>query len=237
MIDPIRHPLAVAGVLFGLAACLPRVCDAEGTANPGYRIDAWTVSSGGGRTAGDRNRVSGIGCQTAPGGRCAVGVRELHSGYAIPDVVLRMLQFTLAPGWNLKGAPGATHLTTDEIFRGAAAAPIKLGNIRYWDAELQEYVEGDDADPLVGRWGFWVFSYWGGQSRQAETADDAAAHWVDELLLGWNLYSPPYYVTVPQDDDVLVVWRWNAVLGSYELVYPGQNLIPGHGYWILRQEL
>jgi gluconokinase len=59
----------------------------------------------------------------------------------------------------------------------------------------------------------------------------------DELRPGWNLYSPPFQVTVPGGGtDLLVVWKWNAALGSYELVYPGQNLVAGEGYWILKQE-
>jgi hypothetical protein len=226
----------------GLFLCLALSCTvgawgADNTANSGYRVDAWTVSTAGGNMTGEQHRVTAVGSQACPAGRCAFDTRQLESGYAIPEVVVQLLQFALSPGWNLKGAPGATARTTDEIFRGAAGAPVKVGNIRYWDAELQDYVEGDDADPLVGRWGFWVFSYWGGQSRPSETLADPVTSWVDDLLEGWNLYSPPYYVTVPQNNDVLVVWRWNAVDGSYELVYPGQNLIPGHGYWILKQAL
>jgi hypothetical protein len=204
--------------------------------NTRYRLSGRTPAAAGGVNSSGARRLTSIVGQPGPVGRCAGSQHTLQSGFQLPDVMRRLLQFALEPGWNLKGAPGATARTTDEVFRGAAGAPVKVGNIRYWNAESQEYAEGNDADPLVGGWGFWVFSYWGGKSREFAFAAEDRFPWEDELRPGWNLYSPPFQVTVPGGTDLLVVWKWNAALGSYELVYPGQNLVAGEGYWILRQE-
>ena len=213
-------------VFFAGAGCF-EVFGVESSANSAYRVHGWTLSASGGRIANGSHRLSCVAGESTPEGGCGGGLHDLWSGYSVPGIVRRLMQFALAPGWNLKGSPGATDLTIEEIFRGASGAPIKVGDIRYWDAALQEYADGDDADPLVGGWGFWVFSYWGGEGRAFESADAREVRWTEELLDGWNLYTPPFHVTVPSGMDILVVWRWDADAGAYELVYPGQNLFPG----------
>jgi hypothetical protein len=230
-----RHRLTMIGLLALGVVAGTLAARADGASR--YRVSGWTWSAGGGTATGTSRGATSIAGTPNPAGRCAAGRYQAESGFALPGVMRRLLRFALAPGWNLKGAPGATDGTIDDIFRGAAGAPVKVGAIRYWNAETNEYEDGVGADPLVGGWGFWVFSYWGGESRTFEYADEARFPWEEALRPGWNLYSPPCYVTVPRNNaDLLAVWQWHAGLGAYEPVYPGHNLIPGEGYWILKRE-
>ena len=148
-----------------------------------------------------------------------------------------LYRYAIAAGWNLKGAPGPTDAPIGAVFSGASGASIKVGPIQY-PTTSGEFVEADDRDPLLGNMAFWVFSYWGGKgqpfaSRDAHTPGDGTP-WQDLLLPGWNLFSPPYSVTVPPCEEIIVVWRWDPAARAYRVVRPGSTMKPLEGYWVFR---
>jgi hypothetical protein len=148
-----------------------------------------------------------------------------------------LYRYVLEAGWNLRGSPGVSNLSGGAIFTGSAGAPIKIGNIQY-PTLAGTFVEADDSDPLLGLQAFWVFSYWGGRGRYFSVADSETpadgTSWQSMLQPGWNLFSPPYVITVPPRGVIVVVWRWNAPTSSYEMVLPGDELRPLEGYWVFK---
>lgn len=229
---PVQGILAVA---LGLALGLTPGVAAADTGNSQFRVQGTVTPAGAGRTKATGLVLDQI---IAPPEAFGAAVGEdaavLH-GWRLPPAVARLYRYALAAGWNLKGAPGISDQTAGFIFTGAAGAPIKIGNLQY-PAPDGSLVEADDSDPILGLQAFWVFSYWGGTGRSFAApeaplpGDDS--DWQDLLRPGWNLFSPPYTVTVPARGRVVVVWRWDPATTAYVVVAPGEVLRPLDGYWV-----
>lgn len=221
------------GVLAGWGFCLAG--GGVETASASYRVEGNLTPVAGGAAGNTSYSVyQVVGQPDILGDASAAGYVVLH-GWRIPAAVAQLYRYALEAGWNLKGAPGLSDRSAGEIFTGAAAAPIKVGNIQY--AVPGGLVEAADSDPLLGLQAFWVFSYWGGTGQwfstpEAHTPGDGTP-WRSLLQPGWNLFSPPYAVTVPpRGTGIVVVWHWVPATSSYEVILPGQNLLPLEGYWV-----
>jgi len=176
----------------------------------------------------------GVG-QSQPTGQPQSDSYRLASGRELPEVVQEILRFTLAAGWNLKGSPATSDQAIADIFKGGLGNTIKTGDLFQWDTANEVYLQSTDADALDANYGFWVFSYWGGTGTEFTGTDGSRDPLVDQLEDGWNLYSPTEYTTLPNDDAIVVAWRWQTATEQYQNVAPGQNLVPLEGYWIYKQ--
>jgi hypothetical protein len=228
-LQSLLRSVAVAVAAMALAA------QAQTAASSRYRLEGTVTPAGAGQSGQTGMTVYQIVAQPEPLGESAGNLGMLVHGWRLPAVVEFIYRYVLEPGWNLQGSPGVSDLSTGAVFTGPAGAPIKIGNIQY-ATPTGSFVQADDSDPLVGLQAFWVFSYWGGRGQpfttpEAPTPADGSA-WQDLLRPGWNLFSPPYMVTVPPRGTIVVVWRWNSATSSYEIVLPGAELQPLVGYWI-----
>ena len=181
-------------------------------------------------------RASGLGGEPVQAGRTVSASYVLESGARLPEGVARLLHYALSSGWQLLGAPGVSDRTTGEIFVGAAGASVKVGPIQYYNCMTLRYERGSNDEPIRAREGFWLFSYWGGESRTFAAASEvAAAGWLEEIPVGrWVLYSPPGKIILPALDGV-TVYAWNTLTQSYgEPLEAGDELLPLHGYWVYR---
>jgi hypothetical protein len=229
---PLTARVAAFGVLL-LLGCLE--VSAQTASSGLFRIEGTGLPAGAGRATGPGRVLDQIIAQPEPFGDSAGAAGTVLHGWRFPPVVERLYRYALAAGWNLKGAPGVSDHTTGHIFTGPAGAPIKIGNIQYPTLD-GGFVEADDGDPLLGLQAFWVFSYWGGQGQSFRTPEahrpDDGVPWQDLLEPGWNLFSPPYMITVPPRGRIVVVWRWDTATAAYVVVAPGQIMLPLQGYWI-----
>jgi hypothetical protein len=176
------------------------------------------------------------GGESSPAGMAASASYTLFSGCRLPGEVEEILQYTLSAGWHILGSPGTSDISAGEVFVGRGGAPIRVGPLQYYNYETMRYVSAADSNLLVARRGFWVFSYWGGESR-AFTASNriAVRDWLTEIPFGaWVLYSPPGNIVLPQEAG-LTVFGWNAELQAYEQLLPGDTIEPLRGYWVYRQ--
>ena len=225
------------GMALLVCLALGTVLSAADIGSSQFRVRGNVLSAAGGRTAGSQVGVEQILGQAEPLGVSRGSGSVLFHGWRIPPVVALLYRYALQGGWNLRGSPGISDRSIGEIFVGPAGAPIKIGNVQYADVD-GNIVEADDADPLLANLAFWVFSYWGGESAPFDTPDaprpGEGPSWLDELDDGWNLFSPPYHVTVPAFAHVAVVWRWNSATSSYELMLPGMIMRPLEGYWLFK---
>ncbi len=200
-----------------------------------FRVQS-ALPAAAGRTRGSGLTLDQVVAPPAPLGDLSSGERfTLLHGWRFPPAVERLYRFALAAGWNLKGAPGTSDREAGFIFTGRSGAPIKIGTLLYPAAD-GTLVQADDSDPLLGLHAFWVFSYWGGTGQpfaapEAHQPDDGTA-WENLLQPGWNLFSPPYAVTVPARGRIVVVWRWDPGRAAYQIVLPGEVLLPLEGYWV-----
>lgn len=224
--------LAVALWAMALAA------QAQTAASSRYRLEGTLTPAGAGR-AGQTGGLAlyQIVAQPEPLGESAGSLGTVVHGWRLPAVTERLYRYALQAGWNLQGAPGVSDQSAGAIFSGPAGAPIKIGDLQY-ATPTGSLVSADDRDPLLGLQAFWVFSYWGGSGQpfatpDALTPDDGSA-WQDLLQPGWNLFSPPYLVTVPPRGAIVVIWRWDPEARSYEIVLPGAELHPLDGYWVFK---
>ena len=207
------------------------------SASSRYRVEGTVTPAGAGHTGSAAVAVYQIVAQPDPLGESSGDLGTVVHGWRLPAVAEALYRYALEAGWNLQGAPGVSDRTTGEIFTGPAGAPIKVGGIQY-PTTTGAFVEAADSDPILGLQAFWVFSYWGGQGQpfatpEAHTPDDGTA-WEDLLRPGWNLFSPPYLVTVPPRGSIVVVWRWDPRTASYQIVLPGGELHPLDGYWVFK---
>jgi|GEM_PF-1804506 len=223
--------VAVLGLALGLAL----TATAADTVSSQFRVQGTVVPAGAGRTTAPGLVLDQIVAQPEAFGAAAGESGTVLHGWRFPPAVERLYRFALAAGWNLKGAPSTSDQTMGFIFTGAAGAPIKIGHIQY-PAPDGSLVEADDTDPVLGLQAFWVFSYWGGTSRPFATPDALqpgdGTDWQDLLRPGWNLFSPPYMVTVPARGRIAVAWRWDPATTAYVVVAPGEVLRPLEGYWV-----
>jgi hypothetical protein len=220
-----------AGMSVGVAA--------QELSSPNYRIPTSGFATAGGNATSGSFRLESSAGEAAPVGQVAGEQFQATAGAEVPaplpEKVARILRMVLKSGWNMKGSPVLSDKTVGAIFRGDKGYPIKIGNLYYYQSGREAgYVESDDADPLPPNLGFWVFSYWGGTSREFSGEDGSNAELVEQLEPGWNLYTPTRYVTVPQRGEIAVVWRWDAEAQCYVGVDPGENLVPLEGYWIYK---
>jgi hypothetical protein len=159
----------------------------------------------------------------------------LSSGSRVPGDVLRILQYVLTEGWHILGSPGTSDTNAGDILVGARGATIKAGPIQYYDSATLRYVSATDNQPLQPRMGFWLFSYWGGESRTfTAPAGIRTADWLSEIPLGgWVLYSPPGKIILGEELG-RTVYGWDAQSQNYVQLDAGDCLEPLHGYWIYR---
>jgi hypothetical protein len=227
----------VSRLVAAAVAAVALSAQAQTTASSRYRLEGTVTPAGAGRSSNTAVVLYQIVAQPEPLGESAGSVGTVLHGWLLPAAAERLYRYALEAGWNLQGAPGLSDHTTGDIFSGPAGAPIKVGNIQY-PTLAGAFVEAADSDPILGLRAFWVFSYWGGLGRSfgspdALTPDDDSA-WQDLLQPGWNLFSPPYLVTVPPRGTIVAVWRWNPGTAAYEIVPPGEELHPLDGYWIFK---
>ena len=225
--------LTLAALAFSLA--LAGTVAAQSAGSSQYRVEGTVTPAGAGKSAGATLTLDQIVSQPEPLGDSANAQVSVAHGWRLPPTAARLYHYALAAGWNLQGSPGLSEQTAGTIFTGPAGAPIKIGRIQY-PRVAGGFVEADDTDPLLALQAFWVFSYWGGQGREFATPE---AHepgdgtpWQDLLQPGWNLFSPPYTVTVPAPGRITIVWRWDPAAGTYRIVESGANLLPLEGYWL-----
>jgi hypothetical protein len=227
----------ILGCCAGAVLCLALAAVGAESASGRYRLEGTLTPAGAGHAVGVGLTLYQIVAQPDPLGEFTGTVGTLQHGWRLPAKVEPLYHYVLEAGWNLQGAPGVSDRPAGAIFTGPAGAPIKIGNLRY-PTPAGSFVEAADRDPILGLQAFWVFSYWGGEGRsfatpEAHTPDDGSA-WQDLLQPGWNLFSPPYTVTVPSRGAIVVVWRWNPATTTYEIVPPGTDLRPLEGYWIFK---
>lgn len=228
---------SLVAAIVGWQLCGLLAARAAETASAGYRVDGTvTPAAGGGLGCASYGLYHLLGQPEPLGEASAPGQTILH-GWRIPPIAVQLYRYDLEAGWSLRGSPGVSDQAIGPIFTGIAGAPIKVGNILYAGID-GSFVPAADSDPLIELRAFWVFSYWGG-SGQTFTATDAptpgaGTSWLDLLQPGWNLFSPPYVVTVPprSSSGIVVVWRWDPTSAAYEVVLPGRNLVPLEGYWV-----
>lgn len=202
----------------------------------GLRLQG-TIAAIAGPAAGETVQALNQGGEPSPAGIAAGESYTLFSGFRLPAEVEDILQYSLSAGWHMLGSPGVSDLTAGGIFVGRAGAPIKVGPLQYYNHETLRYVSAGDSSQLAARRGFWLFSYWGGQSRAFTVSNRIAPRdWLKEIPYGaWVLYSPPGKIVLP-DEPGLTVFGWNAQLQAYEPLGPGDAIEPLRGYWVYRQE-
>lgn len=228
----VRRHLLAAIVTIGVALAL-RAAD---TASTTYRVDGNLTPAAGGSVVGASYALHQVVGQPEALGEAHGSLYAVEHGWRIPAPVAQLYRYALEAGWSLKGSPGVSDQTIGTIFTGAAGAPTKVGNLQYANPD-GSLVAAADSDPVLDLQAFWVFSYWGGTGQpfaapEAHQPGDGT-HWHELLEPGWNLFSPPYVVTVPpRSTGIVVVWRWDSAAATYELVLPGRNLFPLDGYWI-----
>jgi hypothetical protein len=194
------------------------------------------LATAGGTVTGGTTHCGGHCGEASPTGGAASGSFTLSSGARVPDQVARILQYTLTAGWHILGAPGTSDATAGEIFVGARGATIKVGPIQYYDTAALRYHAGGNDEALEARRGFWLFSYWGGESRTF-TAEPGmrVSNWLAEIPRGgWVLYSPPGKIIL-DDEPGRTVFAWDTEGQTYVQLGPGDYLEPLHGYWIYRE--
>lgn len=218
--------------------CCLLACALAGTLSAqqggGIHLDG-TFAAVAGPASATTVRATSQGGEAPPIGTAASTSYTLFSGSRIPAEVERILQYTLAAGWNVLGAPGTTDTSAGEIFVGRNGGTIKVGPIQYFDSTYLRYVQAADTAQLLPRQGFWLFSYWGGSS-QTFTAPPhiAVRDWLDEIPRGtWVLYSPPGKIVLG-DNRNLTVYGWNTAAQNYELLSGGDMIEPLRGYWVYR---
>ncbi len=229
-----RRPSAaiLAGTLSVLAGLAVTAAEAGR-----YRVAGGIAAAGDGTASGGGYRLQYVvGTGTAGVGNAAN--RRVEHGWRLETPAPLRYRYRLEPGWNLCGAPGVSDASIATVFRGAAGAPIKVGGIQYLAAD-GSLVTPAEADPLLAREAFWVFSYWGGLGEPFYALDaplpDDGSRWQDALRPGWNFHSPPYVVSVPSPgaaSRILSVWRWDPAEAAYVPMLPLQLLEPLQGYWI-----
>jgi hypothetical protein len=227
------HPIRARGASAML--CLALAAAGAESASSRYQVEGTVTPAGAGHCANAAVSLYQIVAQPEPLGESSGHVGTVVHGWRLPAVVERLYRYALEAGWNLQGAPGVSDQSTGYVFTGPAGAPIKIGNVQY-PATTGSFVEASDSDPILGLQAFWVFSYWGGLGRSFKTPDaptpDDGPAWQSLLQPGWNLFSPPYTITVPSRGTIVVVWRWDPGTSSYEIVLPGEEMHPLDGYWI-----
>lgn len=204
---------------------------AQGTMSSDYTLSEGLCVALAGRMRGSSLLLAGaVGGSGSPLGSASDANYTLTPGVAIPDAVVEWISYVLGTGWNLCGAPGVSSKTIGQIFKGTKGYPIKLGNIQYYQAGTRGYVEAEDDETLRAEKGFFVFSYWGGVSREFLGERSASSNWQDGLSLGWNLYSPAYNF-VYAGDGAVTIYRLNSE-GEYEELTTGDVLAVGRAYWV-----
>lgn len=200
-----------------------------------YRLEEGTVAAGTGTLSSSSYIMNGLVSQPSPVGETAGETFVLNSGVEVPAAVVEMLRFALVAGWNLKGSPGLTAEQIGKIFTGVRGAPIKIGDLEFYDTETGAYALSQDTDAIPANRAFWVFSYWGGTGTEFSLANPGVAMttWIDSLASGWNLFSPSIPITVPEDSRILSIWKWDATAGTYLELYPGDVMSVLEGYWVL----
>jgi hypothetical protein len=231
-----RYYATILAALVGAGLGLASRSAAAETASSQFRVEGTITPAAAGQARGPGLVLDQIVAQPEPFGESAGVAGTVLHGWRFPRAVARLYRYALAAGWSLRGAPGLSDQTTGHVFTGPAGAPIKIGNLQYPSAD-GAFVQADDSDPILGLQAFWVFSYWGGQGQVFGTPDahqpgDGTA-WQELLQPGWNLFSPPYAVTVPpRGGDIVVVWRWDTATAAYAVVAPGEVMRPLEGYWL-----
>jgi len=207
---------------------------AQQLSSPSYRSTG-SFEAGAGQSSGPNHRLGSSIGPAEPSGVSLSPTHQLRSGREVPEVVQEILRFTLDAGWNLKGSPVTSDQAIGDIFKGSLGHTIKTGDLSQWDTANGQYLQSTDTDALDANYGFWVFSFWGGEGTAFTGTEGSTAPLRDQLQSGWNLYSPTDYTTLTDDSTIIVVWRWDAAAERYQLVLPGQNLVPLEGYWIYRE--
>ncbi len=231
----IRPLQALLGLCVLCLVCSGTLRAQRSTVSQDYTLSDGICVALAGRLRGPLLLTGAVGGSGSPVGTANSDSYILTSGVAIPDVMVEWLSYTLEMGWNLCGAPGASSKVIGEIFRGARGLPIKLGNAQYFDGASETYVEVGDDERLRAEKGFFVYSYWGGGSREFACEGAVASNWKDGLSPGWNLYSPPYAIVLDEEDGPLTIFRLNAG-GVYEQMGITDILTVGRGYWVYRSD-
>lgn len=222
-------------VMAGLLAWIP--LQAQEPTPSGVALVGGGVVAAGEMTSGGALGFRGTVPAGGPSGATAGEQVALISGIdAVGTITVEtMVRFALAAGWNIKAAPADTTQTLAQILTGTAGYPIKIGEAHAWDTASASYVALADGAPLMARQGFWVYSYWGGQSREIPAGRPDTVPLADRLEYGWNLFGPSFTQERPFDDSQIAeIWSWNADLQAYTEVPPGALLRAGEGYWILK---
>ncbi|MBT7166717.1 MAG: hypothetical protein HN904_28295, partial [Victivallales bacterium] len=96
-------------------------------------------------------------------------------------------------------------------------------------------VQIGDRSPILARRGFWLFSYWGGESQGFVARSGIAVRdWLQEIPFGkWVLYSPPGKIIMGDMAD-LSIQAWDAQAQAYRLLGTGDTIEPPNGYWVYR---
>lgn len=199
----------------------------------GYSVEHGCPVGGCGAVAGTGVQLRGAVAPATVAGQCSSTSMQLDSrNVAAQTLVDRIVRFALAAGWNLKGAPMDTSATVGEIFTGPAGYPLKVGELYAWSGSAYEAIP--DSAPLAGEQGFWVYSYWGGESQPVSRVKSERGSLEESLEVGWNLYSPPHHMNRPESEDhVVSAWRWDPTIWQYVEIPPGDPMLPGQAYWLL----
>lgn len=204
---------------------------------PGIHLDGAIAGIVGPAGAAKSTQATSQGGEASPSGAASSASYTLFSGSHIPDEVGRILQYTLSAGWNLLGAPGTSDQSVGSIFVGAGGSTVKVGWIQYFDDQKLEYVQSTDSARILPRQGFFLFSYWGGESRTFTASPHIAIRdWLTEIPQGaWVLYSPPGKIIL-EDDSGLRVRAWDTTTQTFRALGAGDVIEPLHGYWIYYRE-
>ena len=202
---------------------------------PGIRLHGAVAAITGSCGNGSTIRATSQGAEPAAVGGALAGSYILASGCRIPDQLDRLLQYVLSPGWQLLGAPGTSDRTTGEIFVGARGYSIKIGSIFYYNHDTLRYALSGDDSPILPRQGFWLFSYWGGESQSFVARPGIAARdWLQEIpFRKWVLYSPPGKI-IMGDMAGLSIQAWDTQAQAYRHLGTGDTIEPPNGYWVYR---
>lgn len=227
-------PRAGALRLLGAGFLLVGVCGAQTSQTPsGFRVRAsMPVGAAYSSTVSGQSLSSRV--QTSPGATRSPNLR-IRLGLAHPELsALMAFRCALEAGWNLRAFPFSTQETVGELFVGSAGYPIKIGDLYAWSKDSYESI--GDNEQLAHSRGFWVYSYWGGMTRQARAEAPAPRELLlDQLGPGWNLYGPSEYLSLPASALIGSAWQWDSGNQVYRKLDAAALLLPGEAYWIFRE--
>ena len=231
-----RLPSTAVGIALWIAVPLVVCWSARGTSlhSTNYSISESMLCSGGNCQSPSFSERSSAAPPLPPD---LMTSNSFELSVMLPFLIDRapaVWRYVLEPGWNLKGAPVNTDQTIDTIFQTARGTSILHSMPAVWSGN--GYNRKNGSDRLNATEGFWVFSYWGGESREfTGQSPQSGDGLVSQLQQGWNLYSPPGYASRPPDNRIIVVWWWDPFLQEYVEIPAGANLLPLEGYWIYFQ--